>query len=135
MSAGLASRVETQGSNEDEEGLSEPAEMAEFLNELGEGDSRCLLLYPLSSSLPNVSTSIHESANTAIDRVLEHRQACSYLSACLSVRLLCSFDALIACLLQLILQNFGAKSCWYTEVVQSSMCVQQPPAHDTLKRP
>ena len=45
VSAGLASRVDTHGSNEDEEGLNEPAEVAEFLNELGEGDPRCPPLY------------------------------------------------------------------------------------------
>lgn len=38
----MASRVEMQGSNEDEEGLDEPPEVAEFLNESGEGDPRCL---------------------------------------------------------------------------------------------
>ncbi|KAL0019039.1 hypothetical protein WJX77_007830 [Trebouxia sp. C0004] len=36
---GLQSRVETQDLNEDEEGMSEPAEVADFLNELGESDN------------------------------------------------------------------------------------------------
>lgn len=72
MSAGLASRVETQGSNEDEEGLGEPSEMAEFLNELGEGDPRCLHLclqhlWPCMSSAVLVCLFVHESAGTAID--------------------------------------------------------------------
>ncbi len=38
--AGLQSRVETQEANEVEEGMSEPAEVADFLNELGESDNR-----------------------------------------------------------------------------------------------
>ena len=38
--AGLQSRVETQEANEVEEGMSEPAEVADFLNELGESDKR-----------------------------------------------------------------------------------------------
>jgi len=38
--AGLQSRVETQEVDEDEEGMSEPAEVADFLNELGESDNR-----------------------------------------------------------------------------------------------
>ena len=38
--AGLQSRVETQEADEDEEGMSEPAEVADFLNELGESDNR-----------------------------------------------------------------------------------------------
>ncbi|KAL0046084.1 hypothetical protein WJX82_001939 [Trebouxia sp. C0006] len=37
---GLQSRVETQEANEVEEGMSEPAEVADFLNELGESDNR-----------------------------------------------------------------------------------------------
>ena len=89
MSAGLASRVETQGSHEDEEGLSEPAEMAEFLNELGEGDSRCLPLYPLSSSLPNVSTSMVPFMSLPIQQLIEcwntDRHAAICLPVCLSV--------------------------------------------------
>ena len=38
--AGLQSRVETQEVDEDQEGMSEPAEVADFLNELGESDNR-----------------------------------------------------------------------------------------------
>ena len=38
--AGLQARVETQEADEDEEGMSEPAEVADFLNELGESDNR-----------------------------------------------------------------------------------------------
>lgn len=37
---GLQSRVETQEVDEDEEGMSEPSEVADFLNELGESDNR-----------------------------------------------------------------------------------------------
>lgn len=38
--AGLSSRVEVQEVNEDEEGLSEPAEVAELMAEMGEADHR-----------------------------------------------------------------------------------------------
>ena len=50
FSTGLASRVETPEANEDEEGLGEPSEVAKFLNELGEGDNRCLPACLLSKS-------------------------------------------------------------------------------------
>lgn len=39
--------METQEANEDEEGINEPAEVADFLKELGEGDHRCLILKAL----------------------------------------------------------------------------------------
>lgn len=62
MCAGLAGRVGAQGPNEDEEGMSEPSEVAEFLSELGEGDPRCPLLLMPESSLSTSCTilSAHE---------------------------------------------------------------------------
>ncbi len=48
--AGLQSRVETQEADEDEEGMSEPAEVADFLNELGESDKRWTCYHNLINS-------------------------------------------------------------------------------------
>lgn len=80
MHAGLASRVETQGSNEDEEGLSEPSEMAEFLSELGEGDPRCAHPAPvLCSCLPLLSSTLPTMHQIVV--------WCFSLSVCLSVSL------------------------------------------------
>ena len=49
--AGLQSRVETQEVDEDQEGMSEPAEVADFLNELGESDNRWTCYHHLIAAM------------------------------------------------------------------------------------
>ena len=92
VSAGLASRVETQGPNEDEDGLAEPSDMAEFLNELGEGEPRCLPLYLLCSTFGPLhqqqSLTACLSMSLSVQQLLSiEQQAGMQLIVCLSVRL------------------------------------------------